>query len=367
MTAPKTDIDKVVKVVKVGRVVSLFLVLWAATIGSLFISTAASPAPALAACTLRNPIVTGADPSVWYRNGTYYLVQSDGANHIYLRASSNIGGLGSAANTLVWTAPGGTDHSTQLWAPELEYLNGRWTIYFAGATDTGNFDTTNTTHRIFAIQANTDNALGAWSFAGKIADPTNEWAIDPTVFYYSNNWYMLWSGTPPGNGGAAPQQIYIAHMSDPLHIDASYRKLIGNPDQSWETSVAAIEEGPEAFINPSNNKLTIVYSANASWTTAYNLGELVYNGGDIGYYASYTKHGPIFSSANGVFGPGHVSLPVPSAFGYWTVYHAKTTSANGWDDRKIFAQPQTWNSDGTPNFGSPQGNASFDESTGSRC
>ena len=50
---------------------------------------------------------------------------------------------------------------------------------------------------------------------------------------------MIWSGTPTGNGGRAPQQIYIAHMSDPLHIDQDYRRLIGNPDQSWETSVAS--------------------------------------------------------------------------------------------------------------------------------
>lgn len=325
-------------------------------------------AAAANACDLTNPIVApGADPSIWYRNGTYYLVQSDGNASISLRASSTLAGLGGATPRTIWTSPSGTDHSAETWAPEIEYLNGQWIIYFAAATDMGGDPATNNTHRIFAITANTQDPLGSWSFFGKIADSTDQWAIDPTVFYYNSSWWMLWSGTPTGNGGAPPQQIYIAHMSDPLHIDQDYRRLIANPDQSWETSVQAIEEGPEAWIGP-NNTLTIVYNANASWTTSYALGELVYKGGDLTQYTSYQKRGPVFSSADGVYGPGGESLPVPGAAGVnWIVYHAKTTTADGWSDRSIFAQPAGWNSDGTPDFGSPTGYQSYDEASESPC
>jgi len=328
-----------------------------------------SPVTALAAsaCTLTNPITTGADPSVWYRNNTYYLVQSDGARSINIRASSTINGLSTAAVKTIWTSPTGTDHSAETWAPEIEYLNGQWIIYFASATDQGGDPATNNTHRIFAITANTQDPTGAWGFAGKIADSTNQWAIDPTVFNYNNNWYMLWSGTPTGNGGSAPQQIFIAHMSDPLHIDQDYRRLIASPDQSWETSVQAIEEGPEAWVGP-NNKLTIVYNANASWTTSYSLGELVYNGGDLTTYQSYTKRGPVFSSGGGVYGPGGESIPVPGAAGInWNIYHAKTSTTNGWNDRNIYAQPVPWNADGTPNFGTPTGTTPYNEASEQRC
>jgi len=324
---------------------------------------------ARAACSLQNPIVSaGADPSIWYANGLYYLVQSDGNRSINLRAASTLGALNGAQPHTIWTAPTGTDHSAETWAPEIEDLNGQWIIYFAAATNEGGDPATNNTHRIFAITANTSNPLGSWSFYGKVEDSTNQWAIDPTVFHYNGSWWMLWSGTPTGNGGSPPQQIYIAHMSDPLHIDQDYRRLIANPDQPWETSIQAIEEGPEAFIGP-NNKLTILYNANASWTTSYALGELVYNGGDLTVYTSYTKRGPVFSSGGGVYGPGGDSLPVPGTYGgNWFVYHAKTSTTNGWGDRKIFAQPQTWNADGTPNFGSgPRGYTSFNESTGQAC
>lgn len=350
---------------------TLLALMSAATLVAALLVLAPRPQPAIAAvaCGIRNPIVSaGADPSVWYGNGRYYLAQSDGARSINLRSSATIGGLGAATPRTIWTSPTGTDHSAQAWAPEIEYVNGRWTIYFAAAREMGSFDATNNTHRIFAITANTADPMGAWSFFGKIADSTDQWAIDATVFNYQGSWWMLWPGTPANNGGAAPQQVYIAHMRDPLHIDQDYRRLIANPDQPWETSVAAIEEGPEAFISP-NGTLTILYNANASWTSSYVIAELVYAGGPLTTFTSYTKRGPVLSSGNGVYGPGGPSLVVPGTYGGgWLVYHANTSATGGWNTRAIFSQPQTWNPDGTPNLGpAPAGYASYDENTGQRC
>ncbi len=332
-------------------------------------ASGAQPATAAPACGISNPVVAaGADPSVWYRNGKYYLAQSDGARSINLRASTTIGGLRTATPRTIWTSPVGTDHSAQTWAPEIEYLAGKWIIYFAAAREMGSFEATNNTHRIFAITANTQDPMGSWSYFGKIADSTNQWAIDATVFYYAGSYWMLWSGTPTGNGGAPPQQLYIAHMSDPLRIDQDYRRLIANPDQPWETSVAAIEEGPEAFISPTG-KLTILYNANASWTSSYAIAGLVHNGGPLTTYTSYAKRGPLLTSGNGVYGPGGMSLVVPGTYGgNWLVYHANTSSSGSWNTRAIYTQPQTWNADGTPNFGTaPAGKVSYDENTGRRC
>jgi hypothetical protein len=141
-------------------------------------------------------------------------------------------------------------------------------------------------------------------------------------------------------------------MSDPLTL-SSPRHLISEPDQLWERSVAAINEGPEAFIH--NGSLSMVYSANASWTTAYNLGVLHLTGSDPLDRASWTKSGSAFAGNGDIYGPGHNSMPVPSPDGTesWLIYHAKTQATDGWADRAIFAQPFTWNDDGTPNFGQP--------------
>jgi GH43 family beta-xylosidase len=70
--------------------------------------------------------------------------------------------------------------------------------------------------------------------------------------------------------------------------------------------------------------------------------------------ASYVKTGPIFQSANGVFGVGHNTFTTsPDGREDWIVYHAKTRTAAGWDDRVVRMQRFTWNADGTPNLGTP--------------
>ena len=53
-----------------------------------------------------------------------------------------------------------------------------------------------------------------------------------------------------------------------------------------------------------------MYDANANRTSSYALGVLVYNGGDLANFASYSKRGPVFCSANGLWGTGGESLPV---------------------------------------------------------
>jgi hypothetical protein len=62
----------------------------------------------------------------------------------------------------------------------------------------------------------------------------------------------------------------------------------------------------------------------------------------------------VFAATSGVFGVGHASFTTsPDGTEPWIVYHAKTNTAPGWDDRVIRAQRFTWNADGSPNFGRP--------------
>jgi len=118
-----------------------------------------------------------------------------------------------------------------------------------------------------------------------------------------------------------------------------------------------LQEGPQIFMH--NGQLSIVYSADASWTPAYKLGLLKLTGDDLLDRNSWTKVGPLFEqmtdSNTPVYGPGHNSNPVPSPDGQeeWLVYHAKTQSSHGWDDRAIFIQEFTWADDNTPVFGAP--------------
>jgi hypothetical protein len=69
----------------------------------------------------------------------------------------------------------------------------------------------------------------------------------------------------------------------------------------------------------------------------------VYNGGDLTTFASYSNRGPVFSSANALYGTG------------------------GWAERSIYAQPVPWNADGTPNFGTPAGAVGYNEAAETSC
>jgi GH43 family beta-xylosidase len=301
------------------------------------------------ACSFKNPLLAkGQDPSAVYHDGFYYLIQSD-AGGLQLKKSTTLTDLGSAPNVTIFAPPPGQPYSYDMWAPELVYVDTGWYVYFAADDSPGN----NQAHRLYALQADAADPTGKWTFKGKVYHdaPTDKWAIDGTVFPYNGQLYMVWSGWP-GDRGDFPQNLYIAAMSDPLTVGV--RHQIATPDQSWETSVQPIEEGPEAFIH--NGQLSIVYSADASWTAAYKLGLLKLTGPDPLDAASWTKIGPIFEQLQGaVYGPGHNSMPVPSPDGSqdWLVYHAKTKASDGWEDREIKIQPFTWNADNTPNFGTP--------------
>lgn len=314
-------------------------------------SSSAHAATAIS-CVFKNALLDrGQDPSVAYTDGYYYLIQSNGGN-LEIRKSATLTGLRTAQSVAVFRPPPGQPYSYDLWAPELEYIEDHWYIYFAADDAPGH----NAAHRIYALQANSADPLGTWMFKGKVFDANHDkWAIDPNVFSFRGSLYMVWSGWPTDHGDF-PQDLYIARMSDPLTI-SSPRSMIGQPAQSWENDVQPIEEGPEAFIH--NDQLTIVYSADASWKPAYKLGMLKLTGDDPMTLSSWTKIGPVFQqysdSSGVVYAPGHNSTPVKSPDGTqdWLVYATKTQATDGWDDRDVRAQPFTWNVDNTPNFDYP--------------
>lgn len=302
----------------------------------------------------QNPLLeAGQDPSIVYHDGFYYFVQSAHNDAcLTMRKSRTLTGLARAKAVVIFTPPPDQPYSYDLWAPELVYLNGEWFIYFA-ATEA---PLKNQTHRMFVLKADSADPQGSWSLLGKVYDPAADyWAIDGVAFVYRDQLYFIWSGWE-GKKGDFPQNLYIATMSDPVTL-SSQRVMISTPDQSWERTVAAINEGPTPFIH--NGQLSIVYSADASWTPAYKLGLLKLVGDDPLDPAAWEKRGPIFSQykdpTGAVYGPGHNSMPVTSPDGseYWLVYHAKSLPDAGWKDRRVLAQRFTWNDDNTPHFGNP--------------
>lgn len=299
--------------------------------------------------TFTNPVLTGGpDPWVVQKNGTYYYTYTQGSKLVILE-TKNMSELASAKRYEVWTPPTGTAYSKNVWAPELHYINGKWYFYFAAD------DGSNANHRMYVVENTSLTPVeGTWEFKGKVADATNQWAIDGTILNYNGQLYMLWSG---GNAGAAPQNIYIAKMSDPWTISGD-KVMISTPTYDWEKKGNAINEGPETLIN-SQGRVFVTYSGSGYWVDGYCLGMLsLKENGDPMNAADWTKNpAPVFSmkAASGAYGTGHNGFfKSPDGTENWLIYHARNLP-NGGDNngRNPRIQQFTWNADGTPNFGEP--------------
>lgn len=306
----------------------------------------------VAASTLfQNPIVPvaggagSADPSIVFKDGYYYYVKSEKDSSLQVAKSKRLQDIGTAPRVTVYTPPSGTMYSKELWAPELQYLNGKWYIYFAA--DDGN----NNNHRMYVLEGMSQDPQGEYAFKGKIADATDKWAIDGSVLVKDDQtMYFVWSGWE-GDVNVR-QNLYIAPMSNPWTISGP-RVLISTPDQAWELNGSPfINEGPEVL--KKNGKIFIVYSASGSWTDDYTLGMLTNTDGDVLNASSWTKSGPVFSKVQKAYGPGHNTFTTsPDGTEDWIVYHATLNSGGSWANRSVRAQKFTWNPDGTPNFGTP--------------
>ncbi|ANH80733.1 glycosyl hydrolase family 43 [Niabella ginsenosidivorans] len=302
-----------------------------------------------------NPILSsGPDPWVTRKGDYYYYTQTTG-NGIKLWKTQYVDDLRNAVAATVWTPAAGTAYAADVWAPELHYLDNKWYLYVTAAT-AGN----NASHRIYVLENSSADPLNTgWVFKGKVADPSDKFAIDATVFTYKNNNYMVWSGWQGDVDGE--QDLFIAKLSNPYTIEGS-RVLISKPTYDWEkisTGVnVLVNEGPEVVQN-ANGNVFLTYSANGCWSDDYCLGMLSLKAdGDPLNPADWTKSPvPVFTknTSGGAFGPGHNGFfKSPDGKEDWIIYHANSLAGQGCGDtRNPRIQKFTWKQDGTPDFGMP--------------
>ncbi|KAL7276386.1 hypothetical protein RUND412_000624 [Rhizina undulata] len=282
---------------------------------------------------LKNP--NGSDPHMVYTGGYFYLTSTTWSN-IQITQSSTLEGLKTATPTVVWTDTTAS-RAGNFWAPEIHYIDSVWYIYYTAGTATCCDN-----QRPHVLKGGS-SVLDTYSYLGELSDV---WGIDGTILRFPDQMYFVWSRF----SDSGLQSLYIAEMTNPYTIGTPY--LLSEPTNSWETVEAAVNEGPAAMYHGGNTYLT--FSASYCWSTSYQLGLLTWDGsGDPLLEASWTKTGPVFSSANGNLGTGHNGFfESPDATEIWNVYHATEVSTGSCDgNRYTMSQKVSWNSDGTPDFG----------------
>jgi GH43 family beta-xylosidase len=316
----------------------------------------AQQAPLRAPCTFVNPIAHGADPWVVREKGSYYYVQSRQGG-IFVSKSPTLSGVIGAPAVRVWTAPDTGWNRTNIWAPELHFIEGRPYIYYAGGRAGPPF----LYQHAGVLEGASDDPQGAYADRGMLytgdsisTGRANRWSIDLTVGRIGGTLYAIWSGwKEDALTDRTPQLLYIAPMSSPSTISAN-RVLLSAPTESWERGTELdLQEGPEVVQH--DGAVFVLYSTRESWLREYRLGQLRLRGAapDPLNPESWTKTGPVFVGTGSVYGVGHASFTVsPDSTEDWIVYHSKVSTTPGWD-RVVSMQRFRWLADGSPVFGAP--------------
>lgn len=310
-----------------------------------------NPDPPATFATFTNPLLKGADPYVTQKDGFYYFMATQG-NSIKLWKTKNMSELSTALSKTVYFPTSGAPDSKNVWAPEINFLDGKWYIYYTA----GDGDDIN--QRTWVLEnSNADPMSGTWEAKGQIyTSDSNFWAIDGNIMEYGGSRYFLWCGRPNQLSRDLTQNIYIAKMKNPWTLEGNATR-ISTPTYNWEKNGFGVNEGPEFLLN--GNKAFVVFSASFCGTDDYALGLLTLkDGGDPLKAEDWTKSTqPVFTKnpQASAFGPGHNSFfKSPDGTENWLIYHANSSTGQGCgSNRNVRIQKFTFDQNGAPNFGSP--------------
>jgi len=306
--------------------------------------------------TFINPVYEGADPFVYkHTDGRYYFCQSEGDKGISVWKSDKLTDKG--IKRVVWRSPPTGWNTSNVWAPEIHYLEKKWYIYYAA--DDGD----NTNHRAGVLESVSEDAQGDYRDRGMLytgdqiqTGRDNRWAIDATALQMGGKLYLVWSGWSGSDDDI--QALYIAEMANPWTVKTNRVKIADNDTYSWERvsedlRQRGLNEAPQVLYH--GDRVYLIYSCSGSWEPTYKLGQLsIQRTEDPMNPANWVKKDqPVFEGTETVFGVGHASFTLsPDGSENWIVYHSKVSALPGWQ-RNVRLQPFVFRPDGSPDFGKP--------------
>jgi GH43 family beta-xylosidase len=317
-----------------------------------YVTVAFNPLSSDAAVGFTNPVAAApysADPWVGYDNGYYYLAATTWNNQVVIKKAKSVAALPGASESVVHTGTASAN-CCNVWAPELHKLSGpngtRWYLYYTAGTTTCCEG-----QRSFVLESAGTDPMGPYTFKGQLkVQANNGWAIDGSVATIGGKNYFLYSSWV-----GDLQSLFIAPMSNPWTVSALGTR-IAYPTYSWEQVGTKVNEAP--YVLQHAGKTFLTFSASSCNTPDYKIGMLTLTGSNPLAASSWTKKStPIFqrSDANSVYGPGHHSFfTSPDGTETWMAYHANETTTQGCGaTRTTRLKKVNFNSDGTPNLGTP--------------
>jgi len=300
------------------------------------------------ASTFTNPLSPEPDPFMTYYHGRYYLIGASGGNTIVMRSATNLASLSRASIQTIWTEsdPG---RSHDIWAPAFFTFDDHWYVYWTG--DDGSIGN----HRMRVLESDGLLSQGitpttSYHFKSTLNDPANDvLGIDGVPFMHNNQLYFVWAA----GYCCGFDTLRLSTMSNPYTLSGTSVAL--NVD-----SCDGVAEAPATLHR--NGRTWLVYSICDTGKPTYQLQmESINDGADPMHPGNWHDWGTVFASnpAADVWSVGSNGFfTSPDGTQDWIVYHGKDTDASGNDTyshRNTRAQQFTWNSNGSPDFGTPVG------------
>ena len=309
--------------------------------------------------TFTNPAVPyTADPYMVVFNKTYYFISTDNSN-VAIRSASSITQLAGATPKTVYT-PG---NNIAILSPGLWYLpsynsNQPWYIVYQQGGSGGSGDTA-------VLQSDSTNPLGTYHVANSAICKYT--CGDTGYLQWNGNLYLITSDLA---------SIYLTPMTNPSATNGSRSQIINkrpapsNYSTDWEWAnndgYGCCIEGPFPWVH--NGQLSMSFSGNRYQNNEYATGLAKFNGGDVLNFANWQElDSPSQPTFGGYAGAGNGVWGAAAARGFtapgdstqqWMVYAGYQQSCEFCGvSRQSFAQPVSWNSDNTPNFGATLGTA----------
>lgn len=268
-----------------------------------------------------SPIIDqeGADPSIIKKDGMYYYTKTTGNNVVLSKAESFLD-VASGEKRVIYEPD---NELKDIWAPEIQYIDGSWYIYFAAVRAGEEM------HHMYVLHNDKKDPFeGSWHCSA-LKGMDDKFAIDGVVLQRDSQKYFIWSGWEGYEN--IQQNLYLAEMVSPTEVKRE-KILLSVPEYEWEKyGEPLVNEGPEILIK--NDTINLMYSASGSWTDQYCLGLLTADiKDDLKNPESWKKEPlPILSSANGVYGPGHNGFTVSGDNTQdILLYHAARWQGAGW-------------------------------------
>ena len=309
--------------------------------------------------------IFGSDPSVTYRDGWYYYVYFDSQQRIFVLKSQSLeeileggtSGWGHGNATCIYTPEEGDELGADIWAPELQYIQGKWYIYVCGVPYGSDHNSTNM--RMFVLECESQDPTGAWKYPVRIgpSDFDSKYAIDGHVFEFNGQLYYAFSGQ---KSAFERPRIYICTMSSPTSV---------NNDAVNISQGSSLEEGPCTIIDGSD--LYLMYSLGDYDGVNYHVQYYKLTGNaDPLIPRNWTAMGTCLEadSVKDVHCTGHNHIFTGEDGRLWTSYHAVVgTQGAGTEEylssRRVMVQPVTIEN-GALNFGGIQDTIVIDDKAG---